>query len=163
MSRLHATIVTTEPKTYLLESVTFKVVRESNPRRGRNLSSPDVVASFIQDADLIPDDAKEHFGMLLLDSQNGFIAHHAVSTGTLSASLVHPREVFGPALRIMGVASIILFHNHPSGNPAPSSEDLRLTRQLVEGSKLLDLHIHDHLILGNGSEQFISLAQSGVI
>jgi len=156
-------LVPGEPKTYELDSVRFRVVREADPRRGWLLSQPADVARFLRDAGLIPDDAREHFGILLLNSQNGFVAHHEVSVGTLSASLVHAREVFGPALRIMGVASIILYHNHPSGDPTPSREDLRLTLQLVEGAKILDLRIHDHLILGNGSERFTSLAQQGAM
>jgi DNA repair protein RadC len=71
---------------------------------------------------------------------------------------VHPREVLGPALR-EGAASLILVHNHPSGDPTPSLEDLRLTRQLVEAAQLLDLRLHDHLIIGNGTEEWVSLAQ----
>ena len=77
-----------------------------------------------------------------------------------SASLVHPREVLGPALR-EGAASIILIHNHPSGDPTPSREDLRLTRQLADAARLLDLRVHDHIIIGNGTERWMSLAQRG--
>jgi DNA repair protein RadC len=76
------------------------------------------------------------------------------------ASLVHPREVLGPALR-EGAAALILVHNHPSGDPTPSREDLRLTRQLADGARLLDLRLHDHIIIGNGTEQWVSLAQRG--
>jgi DNA repair protein RadC len=88
--------------------------------------------------------------------------HTLVSTGIQSASLVHPREVLGPALR-EGAASIILVHNHPSGDPAPSREDIRLTRQLVDGARLLDLRIHDHLIIGNGTERWVSLKERGLL
>jgi len=70
--------------------------------------------------------------------------------------------VLGPALRV-GAASLILVHNHPSGDPTPSREDLRLTRQLADGARLLDLRLHDHLIIGNGTEQWVSLAQRGVL
>ena len=160
---VQAVLIPNEPKTYELDSVRFRVVREADPRRGRAMSQPEEVVAFIRDAGLIPDDAREHFGLLMLNSQNGFVAHHEVSVGTLSASLVHPREVFGPALRIMGVASILLYHNHPSGDPTPSREDLRLTRQLVECAKILDLRIHDHLIIGNDTERFTSLAQQGAM
>jgi DNA repair protein RadC len=72
--------------------------------------------------------------------------------------LVHPREVLKP-LVLASAAACFLVHNHPSGDPTPSREDLRLTRQLVECSKLLDLRIHDHVIIGR--ERFISLAQRG--
>jgi DNA repair protein RadC len=61
----------------------------------------------------------------------------------------------------MGVASLILLHNHPSGDPTPSREDLRLTKDLVAGAKLLDLKIHDHVIVGSGTDTFASLAQRG--
>lgn len=163
MSHPRAVITPAEPRTYELDSVRFKVVREVDPRRRHQLSTPDSVVSFIRAAGLLPDDAREHFSILMLSTQNGFIAHHEVSTGTLSASLVSAREVFGPALRIMGVSSIILIHNHPSGDPTPSPEDVRLTRQLGEAAKLLDMRIHDHLIFGDGTDAFVSLAQRGVI
>jgi len=149
-------------RNYSVKEVRFKVVRESAAARLR-LSEPQAVADFITRSGLIPDDAREHFVILLLDSQNGVVATHHVSIGTLSASLVHPREVFGPALRVMGCASIVLVHNHPSGDPTPSQDDLRLTRRLAEGAKLLDLRIHDHVILGNGSGQWVSLAQRGAL
>ena len=83
-----------------------------------------------------------------------------VSEGTLSASLVHPREVFKPAI-LESAASIILLHNHPSGDPTPSQEDLRLTRQLVECSRLMDLRIHDHVVIGRG--RYVSFAEKGMI
>jgi DNA repair protein RadC len=83
-----------------------------------------------------------------------------VSEGTLSASLVHPREVFKPAI-LESAASVILLHNHPSGDPTPSREDVRLTRQLVECAHLLDLNVHDHVIIGGG--RYTSLAERGII
>jgi DNA repair protein RadC len=92
-----------------------------------------------------------------------------VSVGTLNASLVHPREVFGPVLRVMGIAAIILVHNHPSGDVTPSREDLRLTQQLVEAGRLLDITVHDHVIIGHGpdhdgvTDKWVSLAQTGRI
>jgi len=88
--------------------------------------------------------------------------HTLVSPGSQSASLVHPREVLGPALRV-GAAALILVHNHLSGDPIPSQEDLRLTRQLVEGAQVLDLRLLDHLIIGNGTERWVSLAQRGAV
>jgi DNA repair protein RadC len=70
--------------------------------------------------------------------------------------------VLGPALR-EGAASVILVHNHPSGDPSPSREDVRLTRQLADGARLLDLSIHDHLIIGNGTERWVSFAERGLL
>jgi len=88
--------------------------------------------------------------------------HTLVSTGTQSASLVHPREVLGPALR-EGASALILIHNHPSGDPTPSREDLKLTRQLSDGASLLDLRLHDHIIVGNPTLTWVSLAQRGAL
>src|SRR4026208_499763 len=92
---------------------------------------------------------KEVFRVALLDAQNGLLRDVIVSEGTLSASLVHPREVFKPAL-LEPAASLILLHNHPSGDPTPSREDLKLTRQLVECARMLDLRINDHAVIGRG-------------
>ena len=80
-----------------------------------------------------------------------------MSTGTQSATLVHPREVLGPALR-EGASGLSLIHNHPSGDPAPSREDTRLTRQLVEAAQLTDLRIYYHVIIGNDSWAWVALA-----
>jgi len=124
------------------------------------LKSPQAVALLARDLLNATDDDKEHFWAIFLNTQNHYLMHTLVSTGTQSASLVHPREVFGPALRA-GAAALILVHNHPSGDPTPSREDLRLTRQLADGARLLDLQLHDHLIIGNGTEQWVSLAQRG--
>jgi DNA repair protein RadC len=103
---------------------------------------------------------REVFRVALLDARNGLLRDVVVSAGTLSASLVHPREVFRPAL-LEPAASIILLHNHPSGDPAPSPEDVRLTRQLVESARLLDLRVHDHVVIGRGA--YVSLAERGII
>src|SRR6516164_3698972 len=120
------------------------------------LSGPaEVYAAY---APLMEDLKREVFRIALLDAQNGLLRDVVVSEGTLSASLVHPRDVFKPAI-LESAASIILLHNHPSGDPTPSREDLRLTKQLVECARLLDLPIHDHVIIGR--ERFISFAQLG--
>jgi DNA repair protein RadC len=147
---------------YTVRVVRFAVVREpAAPPLPRSLSDPGAVAELARE--LIADDAREHFGVFMLNAQNRLLAYHEVSMGTLTASLVHPREVFGPAFRLLGVASLILVHNHPSGDPAPSREDIRLTRQLVEAGKLLDMTVHDHVILGNGTSDYVSLATRGLI
>lgn len=152
------------PRNYRVREVRFSVVRESSPNPA-NLSSPSDVADLIRalGENAIPDDAREHFVVLMLNAQNRLVAFHRTATGTLSASLVHPREVFGPALRTLGVASLILVHNHPSGDPTPSREDTRLTRQLSEAGKLLDITVHDHLIIGNGTGRWVSFAERGLL
>jgi DNA repair protein RadC len=137
----------------------FELTRRLRSRNGHGravLSSPAEV--FARYGPLMEDLDKEVFRIALLDAQNGLLRDVVVSEGTLSASLVHPREVFKPAI-LESAASLILLHNHPSGDPTPSREDLRLTRQLVECSRLLELHIHDHVVIGHG--RFASLAERG--
>ena len=139
----------------------FEITRRLRSRNGTGrvvLSSPEQV--YARYGPLMEDLKKEVFRVALLDAQNGLLRDVVISEGTLSASLVHPREVFKPAI-LESAASVILLHNHPSGDPAPSREDLRLTRQLVDCSKMLDLRIHDHVIIGR--ERFVSLAQRGAL
>ena len=133
-------------------------LRARTPGARLVLSAPaEVYAAF---GPLMEDLPREVFRVALLDAQNGLLRDRVVSEGTLSASLVHPREVFKPAI-LECAASVILLHNHPSGDPTPSREDVRLTRQLVECARLLDLRVHDHVIIGRGS--FVSLAERGII
>ena len=139
----------------------FEITRRLRSRNGTGrvvLSSPEQV--YARYGPLMEDLKKEVFRVALLDAQNGLLRDVVISEGTLSASLVHPREVFKPAI-LESAASVILLHNHPSGDPAPSREDLRLTRQLVDCSKMLELRIHDHVIIGR--ERFVSLAQRGAL
>jgi DNA repair protein RadC len=139
----------------------FEITRRLRSRNGHSrvvLGSPEQV--FARYGPLMEDLKKEVFRVALLDAQNGLLRDVVISEGTLSASLVHPREVFKPAI-LESAASLILLHNHPSGDPTPSREDLRLTRQLVECAELLDMRIHDHVIIGR--ERFISLAQRGAL
>jgi DNA repair protein RadC len=120
--------------------VTYTVAREQGPTSWPALSSPDAAAEFARELLAAHDDDREHFWAIFLNAQNGYTGHHLVSTGSLSASIVHPREVLGPALR-EGAAHLILVHNHPSGDPTPSKEDVSLTRQLVEGARLLGIRL----------------------
>ncbi len=147
---------------YRLKLATWTVVREPGQPSPRVLSSPEAAALLAVDLLKEHDDDKEHFWAVFLNAQNHYLMHTEVSVGTLSASLVHPREVLGPALR-EGASSLILIHNHPSGDPTPSREDLKLTRQIVDGANLLDIRLHDHLIIGNGTLRWVSLAQRGAI
>lgn len=149
-------------KRYRLKLATWTVVREPGQGSPRLLSNPEAAALLAQDLVKAADHDREHFWILLLNSQNRYLMHAEVLVGTLSASLVHPREVFGPALR-EGAAGLILVHNHPSGDPTPSREDLTLTRQLAEGGKLLNVRLLDHVIVGNGTEKWISLAERGAL
>ena len=101
---------------------------------------------------------KEHFILLLLDSRYRVLKIAPVSTGSLDRSVVHPRETFREAIS-SGAAAILLAHNHPSGDPSPSPEDLQLTRRLVEAGQLLGIPVLDHLIVGTGEP--LSLRANG--
>ncbi|RKX79747.1 MAG: hypothetical protein DRP57_13540 [Spirochaetes bacterium] len=94
----------------------------------------------------IRDNKKEHFVIFFLDARNQEIKREIISVGSLNANLVHPREVFEPAVRHLA-AQIILAHNHPSGDPMPSKEDSEITKQLVEAGKILGIEIKDHVIV----------------
>lgn len=103
---------------------------------------------------------REHFVILLLNTKNRVLACSTVSIGSLNASIVHPRELFREAIS-RSAAHIVLVHNHPSGDPTPSPEDVALTRRLVEGGRLLDVGVLDHVIIGDG--RYVSLKEQGII
>lgn len=94
-------------------------------------------------------ETKEHFIACHLDNKNRLLCVETVSVGSLTASIVHPREVFKSAL-LSSAAAMVFVHNHPSGDPAPSREDLDITRRLKEGAELLGLRLLDHVIIGHG-------------
>src|SRR3989344_3950565 len=93
---------------------------------------------------------KEHFVVLYLNAKNQLAHKETISMGTLNANLVHPREVFEPALK-HSAAQIIAAHNHPSGDPKPSEDDLELTKRLVEAGKMMGIEIMDHVIVSKNS------------
>ncbi|GBF73919.1 hypothetical protein PA598K_02244 [Paenibacillus sp. 598K] len=103
---------------------------------------------------------KEHFICLFLNTKNQLIAQETLSVGTLNASLVHPREVFRAAIKCSS-ASLICVHNHPSGDPTPSPEDVALTRRLVEAGELVGIDVLDHIVIGE--QQFVSLKEQGLM
>jgi DNA repair protein RadC len=106
------------------------------------------------------DRRKEVFLTLLLDSKNRLLREVQVSEGSLNASIVHPREVFAPVVR-ESAAAVLLIHNHPSGDPTPSREDLELTGRLREAGELIGVRVLDHVIIGNGC--YVSLADRGLL
>ena len=108
----------------------------------------------------IKDKAKEHFKLILLDTRNKIIGISTISIGTLNASLVHPREIFKEAI-IHNSASVVLAHNHPSGDPEPSEEDLTITKRLVDSGKILGIEVIDHIIIGKTN--FFSFKERGLI
>jgi len=108
----------------------------------------------------IKDKAKEHFKLILLNPRNRIIGISTISIGTLNASLVHPREVFKDAIT-HSAASVVLAHNHPSGDPEPSEDDIKITKKLVESGKILGIEVIDHIIIGKNN--FCSYKERGLI
>ena len=128
------------------------------PAQRLTIKAPDDVAAL-----LLPRfryESREHFLAVLLSTKNHVLKTAVISIGSLNASIVHPRELFREAINCRA-AAVILAHNHPSGDPTPSPEDVALTRKLVEAGSLLDIPVLDHLILGDG--KFISLKEKGIL
>jgi len=137
---------------------TFELGRRlylEEPGRVPALRTPEEVHRYVKEMEGL---AKEEFRGLYLNARNKVIHDEIISIGTLTANLVHPREVFRPAFEY-GCAAIIVVHNHPSGDPAPSEEDISLTRQLVQVSRIMGIEVLDHVIIGKGS--FVSLKEIG--
>lgn len=103
---------------------------------------------------------REHFRAILLNTKNQVIGTDKVSVGTLNSSVVHPRELFRNAIK-RGAASVILLHNHPSGDPTPSREDKDITRRVMEAGNIIGIAVLDHIIIGDN--KFISLKAHGLI
>jgi DNA repair protein RadC len=130
------------------------------PRTGveRIQRAEEVAAYFGASVALCP---VETFWVLMLDARGRAAGHQRVAEGTLTACLVHPREVFGPAIRSRA-AQVILVHNHPSGDPTPSDEDAALTERLTEAGRLLGIPVVDHVILARGGHRSIGIPQEGL-
>lgn len=103
---------------------------------------------------------KEHFRIILLDTKNQIIAKEEISIGTLNASIVHPRDVFKIAIK-RNANSMILIHNHPSGDPTPSKEDIGITNRLIEVGDLVGIKVLDHIIIGDSN--YISFKEKNII
>src|SRR6266850_1949846 len=144
---------------YRLKCATWMVVRGRGEPSPRILKDPDAAAILARELAQAHDDDREHFWVILLNIKHHYLLHTEVSRGSQTASLVHPREVFGPAVR-EGAAAIILA-NHPSSDPELSAEDREITRRLAECGKLLGIEVLDHLIVGNGSGRWMSFKTRG--
>ena len=108
----------------------------------------------------LPLEDREVFVAVLMDTRNQVLGINTVSIGSLSTSIVHPREVFKAAI-LMGAANIILAHNHPSGDPSPSKEDIEITRRLAKAGEILGIQVLDHLILTPSGH--ISFKEKGLL
>lgn len=143
---------------YRIPIYRVQLVRDGSQKTERKkVSQPAVAAEvlwqYLEGAD------REHFVVVLLDTQNQIIGIHTVTVGTLDASLVHPREIFKAAI-LANSAAILLAHNHPSGDPTPSAEDRSVTRLLVDAGVALGIEVLDHLVLGD-SPRYYSFREAG--
>ena len=134
-----------------------RCAREVRPPAPRIREPEDVFRLF---GDRLRDLQVEEFRLLALDSQSQVLRDVLVTRGLLNSSLVHPREVFRPAIA-EAAAGIIVVHNHPSGDPTPSAEDRAATKQLVSAGQLLDIPVYDHVIIAG--DRFVSFATAGLL
>jgi DNA repair protein RadC len=134
---------------------------------GERVRTPEDTSRICEDMGQL---AQETFQILCLNAKNYMTNRHLITLGIVDASLVHPREVMRPAI-IESASAIVLVHNHPSGDPTPSAEDIRITRQLIEAAKIVDIRLLDHVIIGrqpNGEKatethkSFLSMRESGL-
>src|SRR5687767_7817575 len=153
---------TTNPtRPYSIPGFRIALVREpgvrlaERPQIRESAAAARVLAEYIGEAD------REMFVVALLTIRHRVIGLHTVSVGCLTSSLVHPREVFKPAI-LAGCAALLIAHNHPSGDPDPSAEDVALTRRLASAGSLLGIEIIDHLILGEAG-RYVSLKERGFL
>lgn len=148
-----------------LGSLCVPIYRVQLLRDVSRLSSSPYVQDSVDAAKLLSDhigsEDREHFASLMLDAKNRVIGLHTVSIGTINAALVGPREVFKAAI-LANAASIIVGHNHPSGDPTPSPEDVEVTRVLMASGKLLDIPVLDHIIIGELGRS-VSLQRLGLM
>lgn len=145
---------------YTTAMIQLPLVKEAT---GQRVRSPEDVSLLCNDLRPL---AQEAFHVLSLNSKNGLINRHMITLGIADASLVHPREVMRTAI-LDGAGALILVHNHPSGDPTPSAEDIRITRQLIEAGRIVDIKVMDHIIIGrtgpaSSGRAFCSLREEGL-
>jgi DNA repair protein RadC len=136
-----------------------EVIREGMPAylATNRFTSPQQLYEMFKDLIV---ETKEHFLALHLDGKNRIVCLDRVSVGSLNQSVVHVREVMKSVL-ISSAAAIILIHNHPSGDPSPSPEDMTITRRLKEAGELIGIPVLDHIIIGDG--EYVSFAERGLL
>jgi DNA repair protein RadC len=157
-SKIRAVDQTRPNHTYNLPYVRIQLVRDGVQRWHRKeISNPGDAAKLSKE--VISDSDREKLFILMLDTKNRVLGIHVCSEGDLSSSIVHPREVFKAAI-LANACSIILVHNHPSGDPTPSAEDVHVTKRLYEVGELIGIELRDHIIIGEHDE-FKSLKALG--
>ena len=144
-------------KLYVVKEVVRRIMEET-PSEAPVIHGPEDVSEVFTPK--LIHETKEHFMLALLNTRNRVLATPTVSIGSLTASVVHPREVFREAIKYP-CAGIILVHNHPSGDPEPSKEDIAVTERLVKAGKILDIPILDHVIIGQHA--YVSMKSKNII
>ncbi len=148
-----------------VKSIQIKAIAELSKRISKynaeaklKISSPGSIATlYMEEMRYLQ---QEHLKIVFLDTKNQIITDKFLTVGTVNASLINPREVFIQALRHNAV-HVILLHNHPSGDPAPSREDISITRRIIEAGDIIGIKLLDHIIIGDGN--YISLKERGII
>ena len=138
----------------------LKMIKEDTVEYSNTIKSPADVAKLARDVLEMHEMAVENFIILCLNTKNKIAGVHTVSIGSLNATIVHPREVFKAAL-LNNASAIILMHNHPSGDPEPSREDIEITHRLDNAGNILGINVLDHIIIGDG--RYISLKERGLM
>ena len=138
----------------------IKMVKEDTVEYSNTIKSPCDVAALARDVLEMHEMAEENFIILCLNTKNKIAGVHTVSIGSLNASIVHPREVFKAAL-LNNANGIICLHNHPSGDPEPSREDIEITHRLDNAGNILGVKVLDHVIIGD--DRYVSLKEQGMM
>lgn len=143
----------------------FKVSEDLPPVLSKSATAISAPADvYRQFSPLFKDEVVEKFVVAYLTSRKSVDGYSVVTSGILNSSLVHPREVFADAIAAFRASSIIIMHNHPSGSPEPSGEDIRVTRQLVEAGRILGIPVDDHVIFHfTGAQGYTSFAERGLL
>jgi len=146
----------------IISLLSLKVIKEKDEKYNleQRVTRPEVTHDVAIKVLEMHERPEEIMALITLDTKNKITGVFVVSTGTINASLVHPREIFKRAM-LQNAASIILMHNHPSGDPDPSVEDIEITRRLVEAGNIIGISILDHVIIGD-EYNFYSMAENSV-
>lgn len=145
-----------------------QIVKEyaKNYAASKFIKSPDAVIDIANEVLDIQNKTQEHFIMLALNTKNAVIGIHTVHIGSLNISVVHPRDVFQRAI-LNNAGAIMVLHNHPSGDPTPSNEDIEVTRRLIDAGEILGIDVLDHIIIGGGDPDidtnYVSLRESAYV
>jgi DNA repair protein RadC len=140
---------------------TLKMIKEDSvPYETPIIKSPAEVYRAATQLLALHEEPEEHFCIFCLNAKNKIVGVHTISIGSVNATIVHPREVFKAAM-LNNASAIICLHNHPSGDPEPSREDIETTKRLVEAGEILGIRVLDHIIIGE--QRYLSMGEKGLM